>query len=183
LDTRAGILMTGGTLAGYISTLSIFYKESLRKIEELRAYLSDGNLTLYGIYIHALKSTLASIGSNEMSKAAEALELAAQRNNLDFILINNNQFLGGLQTLLHNINAAISFKSEPVDLEVLKPDLIRLKTAMTDYDINAINEIAGKLQRFSQTAGAGDIVDQILQYKLTGGYDEAVVFIDEILTM
>ena len=181
LDTRAGILMTGGALVSYISTLSIFYKDSLRKIEALRSYLSDGNLTLYGIHIHALKSTLASIGSKEMSKAAEALELAAQRNHLDFILINNDPFLDGLQTLLHNINAAISSKIEPVDLEVLKPELARLKTAMTDYDITAINEIAGKLQRFSQTAGAGDIVDKILQYKLTGGYDEAVLFIDEIL--
>ncbi|MCL2703124.1 MAG: ATP-binding protein [Defluviitaleaceae bacterium] len=181
LDTAKGISMTGGTAQGYVRALAMFYKESKSKINDIRMCLKTGDLLLYRTYIHALKSTTASIGSEDLPRGAEILELASQRGDVDFLVKNTDKFLAGLGILLYNINLSLSAKKEPHNTETLKTELSRLKTAMNEYDMTVVNEITASLQSFTETDETGGIVDKILQYQLIGEYDEAVLLIDGLL--
>ena len=186
VDTDKGIAMSGGTVDRYLRTLAIYCEDSRKKIKEITACLENGDLPLYTIHVHALKSASANIGAFELSKTAAALELAGQQRDLDFIQTRNKTFLSDLETLLAALDEVLSAQgskkqSEPIDMASLKAELSRLRAAMVDYDIAAINEAAKNLQVSTSAADIGDVIGKILQYKLVGEYDEAVLLIDAIV--
>jgi len=186
IDTEKGIEMSGGTFDNYLRTLTVFREDSSKKIIEIKDCLEKADLPLYTIHVHALKSASANVGANDISKATKILESAGKRGDLDFIKTHNDKFLSDLQALINAIDEAISARgskkqSESIDRESLKAELSNLKSAMIDYDVATINEIAKNLQKFTQASGIGDIISKILQCELIGEYDEAVLMIDEIL--
>jgi CheY-like chemotaxis protein len=186
VEVNKGIAMTGGTLAHYLSVLDVFYKESIQKVGEIKACLEIKNLPRYVTHVHALKSVSASIGAAELSEAAEALELAGLRGDLDFIHVRNDKFLSDLETLLRDIHSALSVRknkkhNKPINMELLKAELCALKTAMVDYEFVAINDIAKNIQSLTQASEIDDVIGTVLQHKMAGEYDEAVVLIDKIL--
>jgi CheY-like chemotaxis protein/HPt (histidine-containing phosphotransfer) domain-containing protein len=186
LDTGKGIAMTGRTLDNYLSVLGVFYKDGIRKVGEIKTCLETGNLPLYITHVHALKSAAASIGAGELSETSEALELAGLQGDLDFIRAHSDKLLSDLEILLRNIHSVISAQgnekqNEPINMELLKTELSALKAAMVDFDTTAVNESANNLQVFSQAADISDVIANILHYKLTGEYDEAVSLIDMML--
>jgi len=59
--------------------------------------------------------------------------------------------------------------------------IVLLLTEYGDCDFTAINSIEKELQQFVKAAGVGDTVDKILQYKLIGECDEAILLIDALM--
>lgn len=180
------IAISGGTLESYFQTLAVFQREISEKNKDIKSCLEKGNLPLYTVHAHALKGACANIGAADLSKTAEALEAAGQRNDLDFIMAHNEVFLSSLETLLGEIDKAIAARenknhNEPINADILKDELSKLKAAITIFDIAAINDAAKNLKTFSQNNNCGGIVGKILQCKLHGEYDEAVLLIDKIL--
>ena len=76
-----------------------FYREMLDefaksdKSEELKELFSKGDFDGYRIAVHALKSSLLTIGATKISEEAKALEMACKENNLDFVKQNHAAFL------------------------------------------------------------------------------------------
>jgi len=186
IDVKKGISMTGGTIEGYMQTLAVFYKDGIRKIEEIKNSLETDNYPLYAIYVHALKSASASIGALDLSEIAKSLEMAEKQGDLNYIKLYNHKFLTALGTLLNNINAILlaNKKNEQkgsVDFEILKSELNKLKKAIDIFDSDAIYKATEFLQTFTQEADVGDGIENILQKILIGEYEEASAMID-ILT-
>ncbi|MCL2443538.1 MAG: ATP-binding protein [Treponema sp.] len=191
VDTKKGILMSGGSLKSYLNILSVFREDVRKKIVEIKAALEKNDLPLYSIYVHALKSAAANIGAEDLSKSAAALETAARQRDMEFILAHNEKNLLDIETLVDAINKAIfaqnsKNQNSSIDVNMVNTELSRLKIAMINYDISTINEAAKILQSFIQTAGLDDqivpVIKKILQCKLIGEYDEAVSIIDGFLT-
>jgi HPt (histidine-containing phosphotransfer) domain-containing protein len=187
VDVSKGIAISCGTIDNYLWTISVFHKESRKKINEIKVCLEEANLPLYITYVHALKSACANIGAIKLSDTAEALEAAGQRKDMDFIRTYNNKFLTDLEILLDSIDKVISAQSVEnqacsADTELIKNELFRLKTAMDEYDIAVINETAKNLKVFLHAPNIGDILGQILQHKLHSEYDKAILLIDKILS-
>jgi len=186
LDTTKGTAMTGGTTEGYIKMLDIFYKDCLEKIDEIRSTLKEGNIQMFTIYVHAMKNACVVIGSDALSEAAHALELAGADNDLSFIETNAGVFLSNLQTLLNNINMALSAEGVAeqkgiVDIESLKNCLEEFKTSLVDFDTAAIQRNAAMLQNMSYNPETDRILSEILHLKLIGEYDEAISLLDDLL--
>ena len=184
IDVKKGILMSGGTLKSYIQILTVFYKDGLQKMDEIKNSLEAGNYPLYATYVHALKSALANIGASELSADAKALEFAGKENDIVFINSNNARFLMRLKVLLDNLGNTLSLNDGyevSVDFELLKSELSRLKEALESLDSAAIDNMVNNLQKFSQAEGVGPGVESILQSVLIGGYDEAISKIDTLL--
>jgi CheY-like chemotaxis protein len=91
-----------------LKILSGFYKEGIEKSQEIKTYLETGDLSFYKLHVSALKSATADIGANSLSRAAEKLEKAAERFDLNFIEIHNAKFLSDLELLLRNIKQVLS---------------------------------------------------------------------------
>jgi CheY-like chemotaxis protein len=184
INVKKGISMTGGTFESYMQTLAVFHKDGFKKIEEIKKCLETDNYPLYTTYVHALKSAGASIGAFNLSEQAKALETAGRQEDSSFIRLHGSKFLMSLERLLNHIGTALnSFKKQepPIDFEVLKIKLCKLKKAFDVFDFGTIDEITGNLQNFAQSPKIGETVESILQNTVVGKYEEAVAAIDTLL--
>ena len=186
LDVKRGLALTGGRMKNYIEILHSFSHDGIEKIQQLKECLESYNLSLYVIYVHALKSASAMVGAEKLSQAAEELEKAGRQGYSVYIRANNAVLTAELETFLHEINAVLSGEEKKnrvsfTDKELLKTGLSKLKQALNTYNSLEINKSADLLHDFTRAADVGDSVRTILEKRLTGEYDEAVSLIDSLI--
>jgi len=185
LNSEKAIAAIGGQSETYINVLSMFHKSGIEKISEIKTCIETGDIKLYTIYVHAIKSAAEIIGAEKLSETAAALEKAGKQEDLSFIQTNNQSFLDDLEKVLNNIKMFLSKEAENniiTDSESLKNELLKLKDALNNFDSIAMNETAEYIQRFSQNAKIGGSINTILENKLIGEYENAVQLIDALLT-
>jgi len=181
-----GLTFSGGSTKSYLSTLKIFHKDGLAKLDELKNCVETGNLSLYTTYVHALKSACANIGAETLSEEAKILEAAGIKQDMDFIITHNNGFTASLQKLLENINEAIANNtdqpddSKALDTDAIKQQLTALKTAMESFDVGEIDSISEALQDCTTHPDIGNALNDILQNAFVGKYKQAIQQIDEL---
>jgi CheY-like chemotaxis protein len=188
IDVTQGVFLSGGRLEFYLETLMIFYRDGLEKIREITTCLEAGDLDLYTIHVHALKSASANIGAAELSEIAAVLETAGERGDLNYIESNTSEFLAALGLLLKRINTVLEERKQNVDknqnpgnMEQLKPILEDLKAAIEILDAGTINKSIQRLQEVQQARDIGEAITNISDKILFGEYDEAAALIDELL--
>jgi CheY-like chemotaxis protein len=179
LDTRKGIALMGGSIPNYLKTLAVFHKDALEKMQEMSLSLETGDIPLYTIYVHALKSAAVSIGADSLADAAQGLEMAGKRGDAEFIYSHNEGFFQDLRGLLPAIQTAVTEVREggqagDTDREALKAALAGLREALDAFDSAQIKKAVSNLQRFSEMADMGDNVGDILQNVLIGEYEAAM---------
>jgi len=186
VDAARGILFSGGSARNYLDILKVFHKDGIKKTAELTGCLENNNLPLYTTYIHAMKSASANIGADKLSEAARVLEAAGMKNDMDFIKEHNGVFLDNLKKLLADIDQTISANAEkpdskPLDNNVMKDQLAKLKSALENFDVAAIDEASFQLQAFTQLPETGEILSEILQNAFVGKYKQAAAQIDQLM--
>jgi len=185
INTAHGIGMTGGETKDYIKILKVFNKDTRTKIDSLKSCLATGDLPLYTTYIHALKSTLGSIGAFDLSDTAAILESAGIRGDTETIRSCSGVFFTDLEMLLNHISEALKIYGSNtgyiIDNELIKPVFIKMRSALNNYDIADINETAVILQEYTPDGEAGDEIRAVLRSVLTGEYEEAAGLIGRLL--
>jgi CheY-like chemotaxis protein len=176
LNTTLGIAMTGGNYERYLETLAVFYDDGMERIKEINNCMDTGDIGLYIIHIHALKSVLASVGAKELSGMAKALEEAGKNGELDYIRAHNPMFLLNFEALLNNIKPALpetggmeSNTAESLEL------LAQLKDALDTLDFVAIQSISEQLHSYAATA-------PVLKAILISDYEDAINKIEMMLS-
>jgi len=182
LDTRKGIFRAGGTFENYLAILETFYNDGMEKINEIRKCLEKNDSALYTIYLHALKSACSNVGADRLSEAAGALERAGEQGNVNYINMHNAEFLANLNTLLESINKTvkdfrIKTKSDSINTEQIKAELLLLDAALGEMDSIKIKKTSKILREYMHSAEDGEIIENILNYVLTGEYEEAHLLI------
>ena len=181
LDTSSGIVMTGGSLKRYLTTLNVFYQDGLEKTRQLKKYLEEGNMLLYTIHAHALKSAAASIGAGALSRAAKDLEAAGRQSDLGYVRAETPRFLAALESLLSNIRDALSAYREnesaeaPVDTAELKATLAGLELAIGEMDGRGMDSAMDLLLGLKLPEETVAVVQNISRNILIGEYDEALM--------
>jgi signal transduction histidine kinase/CheY-like chemotaxis protein/HPt (histidine-containing phosphotransfer) domain-containing protein len=187
LNAERGIFLCGGDAGRYLDMLNIFYRDGLKKIREIKACLEKGDLPLYTIHVHALKSAAANVGALELSEAAKSLEAAGNRGDVGFIEERNAGFLADMELLMAGIAEVTRARSgpseagKPVADEAVKAELVKLKEALGTLDAGVINKTVDNLRQLTQAGGAGDAVRNISEKILLADYDEAVAVINSLI--
>jgi len=187
LDVRQGIFLSGGTIESFLGTLAIFRKDGFEKIGDLRACLESGNVKLYTVHVHALKSASANIGAVELSEFAKALEAAGDREDLGYIKANTPAFIAALEVILDRISAVLAMYRESGagnasrDKEQLIRELVKLKNAIENLDAGAMNESVEALQDITQNDDIAGIIESISGKILVAEYDEAADSVKSLL--
>ena len=119
ITVEEGIKNSGG-ISGYIFSLNLFYDTIDANASAIRDAYESKNIRLYTIKVHALKSSARIIGALGLSKQAQDLEDAGNREDLVFIEENAGRFLS--------------------DYEAYKDKLSRLKEDEDDSDKEMIPE-------------------------------------------
>ena len=186
-DVEKGILFSGGNPDSYIDTLAIFYKDGLKKINELNHYLESYNIELYNISIHAIKSALANVGAFALSEEAKSLEEASTRLDKDYIKINNVLFINKLKMALNEIEVILA-KNEMIDendskagMKIITPILQKLLNAIYVLNAGIINSSIEELMKIKYSINLKTKINDISELILIGEYDEAAGIIKSII--
>jgi len=188
VDINRGIFLSGGTVELYLDTLSVYYRDGLKKITEIKNCLETGNLPLFTIHIHALKSASANIGAEVISDDAKVLEEAGEQNDIDYIRSHIDNFVQDLELLLRNINNQLVVNEKNIgtgnndfDMVQFKSELTKLKDALNSLDAGVVNNTIDKLRLLTQADDVGILVQSISEKILVCEYDEAVALIETLL--
>jgi len=187
VDVKKGMTFSGaGGYANYLVILETFHVEVKEKLEMLNKCIEERNLSLYTVYVHALKSACASIGANEVSKLAEALEIMSKNGETGVILCSHEDFIEKVTTLLDNIQKALKDKpvSQKIDNfnnEEIIEKLESLRVALEEYNIIMVDQLSDDLQLYTSHPTLGSSISEILHKAFITSYDEAMQQIDAML--
>ena len=109
VDTSAGIAnCTDETI--YREILKEYLRSSAEKITGLNTYLANEDLNNYGVLIHSVKITSATIGAAGLSKTALELEKASNNKDIDFIRKEHDAFMDRYTKLLDVIRECVPYE-------------------------------------------------------------------------
>ncbi|MBR0133205.1 MAG: response regulator [Lachnospiraceae bacterium] len=99
LDVEEGVSYAAGDEDFYLEMLKEYARSTDGKCDELEGYYNNEDWKNYKIQIHAIKSTSKTIGAEELSGAAKALEVASGNSDVDFMKKHHHEFLGKFKKL------------------------------------------------------------------------------------
>jgi HPt (histidine-containing phosphotransfer) domain-containing protein/predicted DNA-binding protein len=163
LDVKKGILYCGGK-DEYLDILRLHARKDEENRKHIGELLREENWKDYTIAVHAVKSSMMSIGATKLSELARSLEKAGKEENIDYIRSRHMEFdeeYGKLIEMLKNqkilnedAKAAGESENEPTDdteqlteLEqgAFDKKLIEIEDAMYAFDGEKMKEILNEL--------------------------------------
>lgn len=111
LDVRQGILYCGGRRQ-YLNILKAYYEEGEEKCNHLDQLYQKQDWKNYTIQVHALKSTMKSIGALPLFEKAKSLETAGKNKDTDYILQNHEDMILEHQRVMEALKQCPQIQSE-----------------------------------------------------------------------
>ena len=93
INSKIGLDYCCGDENFYLEMLRMYYDQSVEKREEIIFLYETENWEDYAVKVHALKSTSLTIGAEELSERAKALEHAGKKEDVAFIRENHPELL------------------------------------------------------------------------------------------
>ena len=103
LNVDAGLLYTCNEEEFYLELLTDYANSASEKCAELSSYLEKDDLKNYEILVHSLKSSSKTVGADEVSEKAKALEQASRNQDKDFVITNHDAFVRLFEELAQKI--------------------------------------------------------------------------------
>jgi CheY-like chemotaxis protein len=189
LDVKKGLTMTGGTEEGYRKVLGSFCRDVRERLSSLESAPEKEGLSGFTVGVHALKSALATIGAEEISRRAAALEDAGVKGDMDTIRNDLPAFREDLAALAAAIRSALGEDGgslEKTQLPSGDSDLAglftQLREALVKGDIAAVDGLIADLENRSLAGGLKDTLNAISDDVLMADYKAAMDRIDRLVT-
>ncbi len=116
IDTREALTYCGGSDEFYREMLGSFPANSGNAVNILNEALGSGDMKMYAIKVHSLKSTSRTIGASELSAAAAELEKAANEGDTAFVNEKHGELVEKYRKVLSVISSAgLSSGTQPAD--------------------------------------------------------------------
>ena len=115
IDTERGVANCGGERSFYMEMLSEYISDAAGKIEKMERHLEKGDLKEYGVIIHSVKSTSATIGIMDISAKALLLENAANEGDENFITLEHPKFVERYDNIVSLIKKIVPEKESNED--------------------------------------------------------------------
>ncbi len=167
IDPEEGIKNSGG-ISGYIFSLNLF----LDTIDENAKIIQDaykaGNIRLYTIKVHALKSSARIIGAMNLSHMAQKLEDAGNMQDKEYIDENHAAFMDEYEgfkdklSLLREPEESDEGKEE-ISEEQLQEAFEALQEVVPQMDYDAVEMIVDQLHEFKLPEKEAEIIKQLSQ--------------------
>ena len=157
LDMETGRMYCGGE-ESYKFILREYAQKGEENWTELLRLYKEKDWKNYTIAVHAIKSSMLSIGAKELSEKAKALELAGKAEDIAFIEANHEAMIRELKTVIANICEAVGSTPAIEEQEALLPEIsdaefekltIAFEDAMYELDGEKMKEILAQLESCS----------------------------------
>jgi CheY-like chemotaxis protein len=103
IDFAGGIKRMGDREAPYLRVLDSYAATMPALLDKIRGFSAE-SIGEYTITVHGIKGASYGICATETGRQAEALEMAARRNDIENILANNQRFIGETEKLVERIS-------------------------------------------------------------------------------
>ncbi len=154
IDVDEGIKNSGG-IAQYINALHMFYETVDGNYQVISDAYEVEDIRLYTIKVHSLKSSCRIIGATAMSRLAESLEDAGNKENKEFIVMHNDELLKGyleLKDKLARLDESEAQEDDSDKKEIpedeLKDAYGALRDVIPQMDYDAVEMILGQLKEY-----------------------------------
>ncbi len=84
IDTEIAMERFSGMEDIYRDTFELFYKKIIKECEAMSGFLNSENLHRFSISVHAMKTTLATVGAMNLSEIAFKLEIASKNGDIGY---------------------------------------------------------------------------------------------------
>jgi CheY-like chemotaxis protein/HPt (histidine-containing phosphotransfer) domain-containing protein len=157
---------------------------TLRTIHENREAYTDGDIRLYTITVHGLKTSPANVGEHGLSAAALSLEKAARNSDAALMASETQPFLDDIAALIDKLtpDESRTVNTTDDDLPYLRENLLAVQDACAIYDKKAAKDIITELRQKEWPAAINDTLKKIAEYLLHSDFDEAADAAGEIVT-
>jgi signal transduction histidine kinase/HPt (histidine-containing phosphotransfer) domain-containing protein/ActR/RegA family two-component response regulator len=191
VDTKTGMLMSGGTEAKYRGLLEQYYRDVAARIDFLTVARAESALKSFTTQAHALKSASANIGAATLSGEAASLEDAGKRGDIAFIRERVESFRENLVRLIDNIGLALGEKSgatadsagtetkDSAGSEEIVPLLSQLKKALATEDVGTVDGLLAKLSAMQLDSETSEAVLSVSDLVLVSDFVKAASVIDD----
>ncbi|MCR5774059.1 MAG: response regulator, partial [Lachnospiraceae bacterium] len=151
LSVPEGIKNSGG-VSNYIFALQLFLDTIDENARVLRDSYDSGNIRLYTIKVHSLKSSARIIGAKELSKAAEDLENAGNREDRSFIDAHAASLLSDYESFKERLERLDDDNDNEDKKEISDKELKEAYSALSDMipqmDYDAVEMILDELREY-----------------------------------
>ena len=163
--------------------LQVFSRDAINAIVTFRETAAIGDIKLFTITAHAMKSALANVGESEMSSQALALEVAGTKGDTDYISANMESFIGTLESLIKKISPKKDTDEEndvvaEEETEYLAEQLKIVKAACEEYDDTtayaALDQLKEKTWKPETAAMLDKFYDMLFLHSDFEGVAEAI---------
>jgi HPt (histidine-containing phosphotransfer) domain-containing protein len=177
LDTSRGIAATGGTLEGYMKVLKTYCRDAEKRLAIMSRAPDEDGLALFITQVHALKSASASIGADEISRMAAALEVAGRGGDMEYIRENLDAFTKNLALTTERIKAGLSKDTAAApggEFQGMGESLNPLKDALASENVGEADKILASLSGEPLDEASRDSLSRISDLVLLGEFGEAL---------
>lgn len=112
INVQLGLDYCGGEEDFYREMLQMFCSQSAEKKAEIISLYENANWPDYAVKVHALKSTALTIGAEQLSEKAKALEKAGKDRNTEYIRQNHSLMLQQYDAICQSIAESIEREEE-----------------------------------------------------------------------
>ena len=151
IDAPMGIRNSGG-ISNYIFALNLFLDTIDENTRVIKNAYDSGNVRLYTIKVHSLKSSARIIGATELSKLAEELEDAGNKEDMTFINENTGLLLTDYEEfkekLIRMREDGEDSDKEMIPEEVLKEAYNALSDVIPQMDYDSVEMILDDLKQY-----------------------------------
>ncbi len=108
IDTETGIKYCYKNFDFYMELLGILTEEYETRSSNLEQHKADGDLREYGVIVHALKSSMKTLGATDMFETAKSLEEAANNGDVSYVEEHHKDFMRSYSSLVRDISDIIA---------------------------------------------------------------------------
>ncbi|MCR5345773.1 MAG: response regulator [Lachnospiraceae bacterium] len=164
ITVEDGIKNSGG-ISSYIISLKNFKDTIEENAKVIKDAYDAGNIRLYTIKVHALKSSARIIGANELSHFAEELENAGNAGDRNFIDLNTEKALNEYYSFLDKLSGLDDEDDgegkEEIEAEELKGAYEALKDYCESMDYDSAEMIFEELSKYKLPKEDADKVKKL----------------------
>ncbi len=152
ISVEDGIKNSGG-IASYLYALELFLDTIDSNAKVISEAYENGNIRLYTIKVHALKSSARIIGAKDLSQLCLDLEDAGNRQDIAFIDANTEQLMEDYMAFKEKLRLLKESEDNsddkpPISEEELQDAYSALKEVIPEMDYDSVEIILGQLSKF-----------------------------------
>ena len=186
LDLAAGLNRAAGQRDLFIKTLKLTMQEIEKSDKNLVKLLSAEDMEYFGVEVHGMKGVLAVIGAQELSAKALNLEIASDKPDLAFCILNLPVFLSGLSELyraLKDTFSVLAYDDSPTEIPTELPGIFeKLMNAFDELDLMIIDQEIENIDALCLSGKLSEEVEQIKNTVMMMDYTGAVESIQQLLS-